>query len=693
MPPARYLRAVLALSAVLRLQAAPQPRVFYVATNGSDANSGGSNAPFATLERARDAVRELKRTHGGKLDQPVNVLIHGGVYRLTQPLQFAPEDSGTLQCPITYAAFENDRPVLSGGRIIAGWKPATVSGRKLWVADLPAVREGKWNFRELWVNGERRQRARNPNRGFFRITGVPDMKVSEKYNYGQERFQFAPGEIGQYENPEDVELVIMGFWLSTRLGIANLDAAQNMVTLSRRSTFRLTDGFGRQPALGRYYVENAFELLDAPGEWYLNRKTGKLYYMPMPGEEMQKVEAVAPALESLVRFDGDARQGRMVEYLAFRGIGFEHAEWWVPRDDPHSQYQRQASAFVPAAIQLHGARGCSFESCTVKHISQYAIEFSSGSEHGRVAHCEMSDLGAGGIKVGEPDTDPRLLTHDIEIADNHIHHGGRTFHQGHAIWIGHSFHNMVEHNDVHDFFQIAISLGWSWTYSNRLAHDNVVEYNHVHHIGGTGEQGGLSDHGAIYTLGVMPGTVIRYNLLHDITTADYGGSGVYLDMGSGEILVEKNIVYRTASGSFHQNYGKNNVVRNNIFVLGHAAQIELGGQDGALPGHNNYLFERNVVYWSRDEKFLASPWNNVEVVFKKNLYWHDGMEPKFGPLNWAQWQAKGMDADSAIADPMFVDPAHDDFRLKPQSPAFQLGFEAFDLTGVGPRNIGMDTRR
>ena len=426
----------------------------------------------------------------------------------------------------------------------------------------------------------------------------------------------------------------------------------------------------------RFYVENAFELLDSPGEWYLDRKSGTLYYMPMPGEDMRKVEVLAPALESFLLVD-DA------ERLTFRGLAFEYAEWWVPRENSGTRYdrsyQRQGSVLVPAAIQFVNSRSCSIESCTVAHISQYAIHFSTNCERDRAAGCEMFDLGTGGVKVGNED--PREAAHNIEVTDNHIHHGGLTSHSSHAVWIGHSHDNLLAHNHIHDFYYIAVSAGWSWGYGQPWARGNIIEYNHIHDIG----KRWLNDMGAIYTLGVQPGTIIRYNLLHDIECADYGAAGIYFDRGSAEILAEKNIVYRTSTGGFHQNYGKNNIVRNNIFVQGRSSQIELGSREGSLPGPNQYLFERNVVSWPRDARFLAGPWNNTDVVLRKNLYWQEGSEPKFGPLTWAQWRERGLDEGTMIADPLFVNPAKDDYRLKPESPAFGLGFEMFDLANVGPR--------
>jgi hypothetical protein len=679
-----YALAGFALTVTLSLCAAAPPLALHVATNGSDnwsgklsgANASKTDGPFATVERARDALRNLKTQQGGKLKQPVTVFVHGGTYRLTRTLQFAPEDSGTPDCPITYSAFENERPILSGGRTIGGFKEVTVDGKHLWAVEIPEVREGKWYFHQLWVNGERRQRARNPNQGFFRVTAVPGLTSKTNSKSGQNRFQFAPGEVKPYDNIEDVEAVLIIQWLAPHIGIAKVDTAANLVTLSHPSPRKMTDGLNMK-ALSRYYIENAFELLDSPGEWYLNRKTGTLYYMPMPGESIATTAVVAPALEYLMRVEGDRKENRYVEHLTFRGLSFEHAEWWAPRDDPDTKFQRQGTVYAPAAIQLVAARQCSFESCTVAHISQYAIDFARGSEHGRVVGCEMFDLGTGGVKIG--DTYGKEPVHHIEVTDNHIHHGGLTFPSSHAVWIGLSGNNLVAHNHIHDFYYIAISSGWDWHYGPPRAHDNIIEYNHIHDIG----KGWLNDLGAIYTLGVQPGTMIRYNLMHDIECVDYAGSGIYFDMASSGIIAEKNIVYRTTTGGLHQNFGKDNIVRNNIFVLGKRSQLDIGPPKGS-PSQNT--FERNVIYWPRDAKFLEFPWRDIPIfVPRKNLYWHDGVEPKFGKLTWKEWQARGLDEGTMIADPMFVDPAKDDFRLKPDSPAFKLGFEPFDLSEVGPR--------
>ncbi len=680
--------ATAALCLAACLQADPAPVTLHVATDGSDSSSGKLDAPFATVERARDAAREVKRK------QPVIVYIHGGTYTLARPLRFGPEDSGSAECPIVYAAYRDERPVLSGGRVIGGWKEVTVEGKRLWAAGIPAVREGKWYFRQLWINGGRRTRARNPNQGFYRLAGVPDLDLAKPYQAGNERIQFAPGEITHWK---DAEIVFMTFWISSRRRITGVDEAQRIATLDRRTTMRLTDGFGKTPQLARYYVENAMGLLDMPGEWYLDRLTGMVYYMPLPGEKIENVEAIAPLLDQLLILDGKPKEDRRVEHLSFRGLTFEHAEFWLPEQDHGDQFQRQAAAPMPGAIQLTGARRCSFTQCAIAHVSSSAIHFSRGCDHDQLTNSKLFDLGAGGVKVGDTDRignvppgmtspfseDPREETHDIEISDNDIREGGRVFHQGHGILVGQSYNNLISHNHVHDFYQHGISIGWTWGYGKSLARNNVVEYNHIHLIG----QGWLSDLAGVYTLGIQPGTVIRNNLIHDVECSDYVGRGIYLDEGRTGIVLENNVVYRTSTGGFGMNFGKNNIIRNNIFAFGERSQIEPVGNMPRAPAGSGYVLERNIFLLKKGENVLRGNWQpkpTDNLVIRGNLYWNEGGDVRFGSRTLAEWQAAGLDAGSLIADPLFADTESGNFKLSPRSPALKIGFQPIDLSGVGP---------
>jgi hypothetical protein len=192
----------------------------------------------------------------------------------------------------------------------------------------------------------------------------------------------------------------------------------------------------------------------------------------------------------------------------------------------------------------------------------------------------------------------------------------------------------------------------------------------------------LSDMGGIYTLGVQPGTRLRYNLIHDVKSRGYGGWGIYNDEGSSYILVENNLVYRTKSNGYNQHYGQDNVIRNNIFAYGGEAQFSRG----RVEPHNSFFFERNILYFDGEGTVLAGRWDDLNATIDRNLYFNvSGKPPAFAGGTLKQWQKRGADKHSLVADPLFADPANGDFTLQPGSPAEKIGFVAFDLASVGPR--------
>jgi CubicO group peptidase (beta-lactamase class C family) len=646
---------------------------FFVSPQGQDRWSGrqadptGNDGPFATVGRARDAVRALLKS--SREPRSVRVVLRGGTYNLEQPLEFRPEDSGTEETPIVYAAAVGEEVVLSGGRRITNGRWDQVYGLKVWATDLPDVKAGQWRFRQLFVNGERRPRTRLPKQGEYRIEALPDVPISnETWDTPVRRFVYAGTDIRPWHNLRDVEVVAPCRWLDNRLPILEVDSDKRMVTFDRSSRFNLVELYHTEPST--YWVENVLEALDSPGQWYLDRPLGLLYFLPAKDENPTATQMVAPRLAQLVRVVG--RPDAPVRFLRFESLTFAHAEWEPPADWAASS---QAATDVPGALFLTHASRCAVRQCRVEHVGTYAIEVGEGCQDVDISHNRLTDLGAGGVKLGHGS---RRTT----VADNEIGHAGRLFLSAVGIWVGHSAGNRIIHNHIHDLHYSGISVGWQWDFKTSQAVSNVIEHNHIHDLG----HGLLSDMGGIYTLGVSPGTRLRYNVIYDIKARAYGGWGIYPDEGSSEIAIENNLAYRCSSSPFFAHINRRITVQNNIFAFGDQCQVE---RAGAMSGPDvEYTFRRNIVCYRQGQ--LVGYWDarNPNFSFERNLYWNvSGAPITFSGKSLAEWQAAGQDKNSLIADPLFVDAERGDFRLRPDSPAAQINFKPWDMSEVGPRPI------
>lgn len=684
-------------AALLLMLASPVARAeirFYVAPSGSDAQNGTSPAqPFLTVQRAQQAVRELKQR--GPLTEPVTVYLSEGVYPISEALKFTPEDSGTETCPITYKAAQGEKALLSGGRKVTGWK--RYKGN-IWVATLPEVQAGEWWFRQLYVNGNLRGRARTPNQGVFEVKATTDTTTSQRsYQVASDSFVFNTGDLDpKWKHPENGEAIIYHYWTDTHLPIKAIDGKRNVISFGYPSGKVFRDGF--EGDLARYVVENIYEALDLPGEWVLERSTGRLFYMPLSGEDMASAEVIAPATEELISIKGDPLNGKFVEYLNFEGLGLAYSNFNLPWGDCNNA---QGSASVSACVNLSGARNCSFDRCSLRNLGTFGFELFDGCTFNRFTCNTLEQIAAGGFRLRgvEPGGNPALRTGNNTISDNTIGYYGLTYPSAVGVLVMHSDCNTVAHNLIHHGDYTGISVGWSWSYLRSAARGNRIEQNHIHDIGYNNL---LSDMGGIYTLGLSPGTVISNNLVHDVNANRYGGWGIYTDEGSTSILIENNIVYHTKFGTFNIHYVKDLVVRNNIFALGRLQQLSRSKRDP----HTTVYFEGNIIYWTQgrlladeykwqDEpyKIYVNPYTqprdtSVTFVSDWNIFYNPDKPSAavdFSGRTWEQWLAEGKDHHSIYADPMFVDPGRFDFRLKPGSPALKLGFRQIDLSQVGPR--------
>jgi len=636
---------------------------------------------ISTLEAARDAARLAPK--------PARILVGKGLYSITEPLALGPQDS-----QVTWEGSSDGQSVISGGRRIGGWKPV---GGGLWRAEIAEVREGKWYFEQLWVNGRRAVRARTPNKGFlhmdapatsgiFPSEGSDAKKWEDSLRYLafcashetiRELGKATPGELG------DLTLVVPHSWDIYRYRVKKIDpiAGAVLMTQARKAEWRqfLT---AKEPD-GRFYAENYRAALDAPGEWFLSRDGGLLYY-PLPDEDMSQAEVVAPVAEMLVKVDG-------AEHITFSNISFVHQLWTKGTDDYGDS---EAVYRLGAAIEINRSREIIFEQCEIAHTGTYGIWFNLDVTNGGVWHSHLHDLGAGGIRIG-PTNEPREGTGFITVDDNIIQQGGRFFADAVGILVGYASDNTVSHNDVGDFFYSGMISGWYVGYGESFAYRNRYENNHIHHLG----WGVLSDMGGFYNLGAALGTVVKGNHIHDISRYRYGGWGIYADEGTSGILIENNLVHDTTDPGFRQHYGFYNIIRNNIFAFGKNAQIGRSKPEGRL----RFIFERNIVVWNEDADLLegdASNWNYQEkplpgeprksYEIRNNLYWPIGgkMPARLaGTWTWEEWRQR-RDKGTIVTDPLFENVLARDFRLKADSPAKEIGFVPWDLSRAGVRADG-----
>ena len=657
------------LSVLAAGNALSAPLVLHVATNGNDNASGAmtrraGDGPLATMDAA------LRKARAARTQEGVTIFIHGGVHRLSGPLVFTPDDSGASAAkPFTIAAFGKEKPVLSGGVPLTGWKEVQPN---LWQADARTQLGTNWQFRSLFINGRRAVRARTPNEGdLFRMDGA-------RFNDKPFQFKFRSGDITPaWAGPGDVEVVAFEKWTDLRQFIRDVNTKSNVVTLSGSSTPHTRE------AGARYFVENAPEAIDVPGEWRLDSRTGLVAAMFKPGENPNAMEIVAPRLQDLVQFKGEIEGRKAVRHVVLRGLTLADTDWTISND---GYRDTQAAVAVRGDLFGDGMTDCVIEDCTFTRLAGYGIDLGRGCQRNRIVGNEMFDLGAGGVRVGETAVRNAAFdaTHSNGITDNHLHHLGRLYPPAVGVFIIQSASNRVAHNHIHDLYYTAVSVGWTWGYRDSPCHHNVIEFNHMHDIG----LGLLSDMGAVYTLGPQPGTVVRHNRIHDVTSFTYGGWGLYTDEGSTGIVLENNVVYRCKSAGFHQHYGKENVIRNNVFAFNRENQV-MRTRDEA---HTSFFFTNNIVMLDSGS-LLGSSWQNDRFVIDGNLYWDtraagDVTKMKFSSATLEQWRSRGHDTRSKVADPLFVDAAKSDFRLRSASPALKLGFKPVDLRGAGVRAKG-----
>lgn len=689
---------------------------FYVAPSGRDGNPGDKARPFATLQRARNEVRKLI---ANGLKANVIVWIRAGTYTLRDPLVLGLEDSGTDQYSITYQAVPGERPVISSGVRIEGWKevdamlsdlPVPARG-KVWVADVP---ESLGRFHTLY--DERGHLPRAQGNGFVPIN--PPAEAGRTDRAGALRNLYYPaGVIRNWSNLDDVEIVIRSLpsSLSTMniLALESVDETERLARTTLPATYSLGGAKPGSVTRPSAWVENVLEVLDHPGAWVLNTHTRKLYLWPRTGDKPEGI--LAPRLRELIRVEGkidlDGPTDIPVRNLIFRGLTFEHADRdvWTAHDIG-MQHDWEMFDKPDALLRFRGAEGCAVEKCKFRDSGGNAIRLDLHSHNNRIEANEIRHMGQGGIILMGYGPGVKDVNKRNEILNNHIHHSGLIYWHSLGIVLWQSGENHVAHNYIHHMPRHAICLGgprtpyfqqrcdrreiceslrWeeigqpkTWDEITPFLHTrkNLIENNEVERV-----LQKLGDGAAINVSGGGQGDLIRRNYLHDIFSSEWVSGVLRTDDWQRGTTWEENVIYRSNAGAW-EHKGGNSVINNYAIDVLPKGYFRIF-RDGPGEKIDGSVLERNLFYHPNGPAvfytFAVGPQQVAKSKIERNLYYCGGVQEASTPEFLKTLRAQGVAGSDVYADPMFVDLKPGDFRLKPESPALKMGIKQIDLKGVG----------
>lgn len=658
-------------------------RTVYVSPEGNDTWNGDKEKPFQTLDRAfAEAVDFSADT--------LYINVASGDYHLNKTVRL----SGSVGSPVVVRGDKLDMPRFLGGMQVRGWEKYKGN---IYRAFIPEVKLYDFSFEQFYVNGKRATWARTPNKDWYMVKGYKEFAYVSgvrSANYATQRIELDKVDMQTLKGLSADELADVRFRFYHKWDITQ----KQLSYACPDSGYMYLQGGGMKPwnpvtEGSRYIMYGYKSALDTAGEWYLDKAEGYVYYIPREGEDMSTAECMVPTLHQWLVVEGE--KGKPVKDIRFENLSFQYSAFRMPRNGNEPM---QAAATVEAAVELERAENISFVNCEMMHTGGYALWLKSACRNNKVDHCYIADLGAGGIKIGVPvyTEDSTMVSRHNIVNNSIITHAGSELPCGVGVAIFHSSDNQVTHNEISDLRYSGVSVGWVWGYNNSYslwtnvlmddgtvdfkqielvspAVRNLVAYNHIHHIG----WGELSDMGAVYTLGESPGTRIVNNIIHDILSYDYGGWGLYTDEGSTGVEMSSNLVYRCKSGGFHQHYGKENRIENNIFAFGHFYQA----QYTRVEPHLSFHFRHNIILQDEGET-LAGPWEKGNLDMDYNLYWHLNGEPEFGKHSFGEWK-KLKEKHSILADPLFMDAENDDFRFRSMKAARKIGFKPWDFSKVG----------
>jgi hypothetical protein len=543
--------------------------LLFVSPQGDDRASSEAAAPLATPQAALDRLPAIAEKSP---EARVRVVLAAGTYRIDSPLVIERKHvpaAGSL----TVASAPGQSATISGGRPITGWKVATDG---IWSAPLPASLAGQGSFRELFIGGQRRPRARHPNAGYLRIDqAFPDKRSGFTFRVGELPSAWTAGG----------ELVFLHDWSTSRIPVREVDHESRRLTVAfpigNRADHYKIDHFEPHP---RYFVENHRAFLDAPAEWLVAE--GVVHYLPLPSERPESVEAVAPLAETLLVVSGD--DAAPIRNVHLERLAFQHCAWPLPAEgcaesqatafEPRGEKLPPQRRFVPAALRFERAEECSFTGGRLAHLGGSGLEFGSRTRRCRIEDSVVEDVSGNGVNLGE-DTSrqvggrpwwqsaPDQAAAGHLVRHNRIERCGQQFFGAVAVWVGLGRGMQIEHNEIARHPYTGVSLGWMWNPTPTPAGENLVARNHIHHVMQV-----LSDGGGIYTLGRQPGTKLVENVIHDVplNAGRAESNGMFLDEGSDQMEIAGNTIYGIDRSPLRFHKAEQMTVRGNQLVVPNA---------------------------------------------------------------------------------------------------------------------------
>lgn len=719
-PPLKLILILVALGMRgILFGATPAPADFYVSPAGSDAWSGtlaepnarGGDGPFATLQRARDAVRQLKPNRSGD----IVVLIREGTYRLDETVVFGMEDSGEGDSRITYRAYPGEKPVFSSAVEVKGWrKPAqTPDGLSPVAQGKVVVAEVSASFKTLYDREGRLPRARSE--GFIPLSGG-----------SRDRMHFPEGKLRNWSNVEDVEVFVRPHhaWIVNALPLKSVDEKKNLAYTSVSATYAMNHLHFLKDTPSAW-VENVLEELDEPGEWALNTKTNKLYLWPRTDGPVLR-----PRLQALIRIEGaidkEGPTDRPVRNLTFQGLTFMHGDrYTLTDDDAGVQHDWDMLDLDNALVRLRGTENVAIEDCHFTASGSGAIRIDLYGQSNVIAGNHIEHMGGGGILLCGYGPGNKDVNKQNTVVRNHIHNVGEIYGHSPGIMLWQSGENRVANNLIHhtpytgiiisgfmshflergDNRELVRTVRWQDIGRDSLplsedqvspflhSRNNLIESNEIHHA-----MEELGDGNGIYIRGAGPGNIIRRNYLHHLVAPMLMQAAIRTDGGQRDTLITENVIYQcTAQGIILK---LNNRAVNNFVIdviappRGYYISLREGPMEGAV-------IQRNIFYASGTElEFVneLTPGKGARTEDSRgrllaramdadtdhNIY-YSAADPSRGEAHLAKARGDGIDLHSSAADPLFVDPANEDFRFAPNSPARKMGIREIDISNVGLR--------